>query len=72
MEAGRLWVERLRRNRCPSPSDGWMGFRAGFASITPNLAMLEESFQRLYRNVLSPLRVNMNIRKFYRMCLKTH
>jgi hypothetical protein len=69
MEDGRLWVERLRRNRVP-PSDGWMGFRYalipkltyGFASITPDLDKLEASFQRLYRNVLSPLRVNMNIR----------
>jgi hypothetical protein len=77
MEAGKLWVERLRRNRCP-PADGWMGFRYalipkltyGFASITPDLDMLEASFQHLYWNVLSPLRLNMNIRKFYRMAPK--
>jgi hypothetical protein len=77
MEKGRLWVERLWRNRCP-PGDAWMGFRYalmpqltyGFASITPDLQLLEDSFQRLYRNVLSPLRVNMNIRKFYRMAPK--
>jgi hypothetical protein len=61
MEAGRLWVERLRRNRVP-PSDGWMGFRYalipkltyGFASITPDLDKLEASFQRLYRTCYLP------------------
>ena len=26
MAAGHLWVERLRRNRCPA-ADGWLGFR---------------------------------------------
>ena len=77
MEVGHLWAERLRRNRCPA-ADGWLGFRYslipkctyGFAAITPDPDFLEESFQRLYRDVLSPLRVNMNIKKFYRMAPK--
>jgi hypothetical protein len=74
MKDGHLWAERLRRNR-PPPADGWMGFRYalmpsmtyGFSAITPDLDMLEKSFNKLYRDVLSPLRVNQNITKFYRM-----
>jgi hypothetical protein len=74
MKDGHLWAERLRRNR-PPPADGWMGFRYalmpsmtyGFSAITPDLEMLEKSFNKLYRDVLSPLRVNQNITKFYRM-----
>jgi hypothetical protein len=80
MDKGRLWVERLHRNRCPPEYYAWMEFRYalmpqltyGFASITPDLQLLEDSFQQLYlyRNVLSPLRVNMNIWKFYCMAPK--
>ena len=74
---GTLWVERLRRNRCP-PGDAWMGFRYalmpqltyGFAAITPDLEYLEKAFVDLYRNVLSPLKVNMNIKSFYRLAPK--
>jgi hypothetical protein len=52
-----------------------MGFRYalipsmtyGFALICPDLDRLEAEFQALYRNVLSPLCVNMNIMTFYRM-----
>lgn len=77
MGKGHLWAERLRRNRCP-PSDAWMGFRYslmptvtyGFAAITPPPELLETSFQKLYRNLLSPLRVNKNITTFYRMAPK--
>ena len=68
MAAGHLWVERLRRNRCPA-ADGWLGFRYslmpkvtyGFAAITVDPAELEKQFQSLYRDVLSPLCVNKNI-----------
>jgi hypothetical protein len=57
-----------------------MGFRYalipsltyGFAAICPKLDLLEDSFQALYRNVLSPLRVNMNIKTFYQMALKRY
>eukprot|EP00956_Cyclotella_meneghiniana_P044630 scaffold327138_cov103-Cyclotella_meneghiniana.AAC.1 len=74
---GTLWVERLRCNRCP-PGDAWMGFRYalmpqltyGFAAITPDLDYLEKAFVELYRNVLSPLKVNMNIKSFYRLAPK--
>jgi hypothetical protein len=74
MAEGHLWVERLRRNRCP-PGDGWLGFRYslipkvtyGFAAITIDPDLLEKSFQKLYREVLSPLKVNKNITRFYRM-----
>jgi hypothetical protein len=77
MEAGHLWVERLRHNRCPA-ADGWLGFRYslmpkmtyGFAAITIDHAELEAKFQALYRDVLSPLRVNKNIMRFYRMAPK--
>lgn len=77
MEKGHLWVERLRRNRCPA-ADGWLGFRYslmpkmtyGFAAITIPPDELEKSFQALYREVLSPLRVNKNITLFYRMAPK--
>ena len=77
MEVGHLWVERLRHNKCPA-ADGWLGFRYslipkvtyGFAAITIDPDVLESSFQRLYRDVLSPLRVNENITKFYRMAPK--
>jgi hypothetical protein len=77
MDKGKKWVERLCRNTCP-PADGWMGFRYalipsltyGFASICPDLDRFEAEFQALYRNVLSPLRVNMNIMTFYRMAPK--
>lgn len=76
-EAGKLWVERLRQNRC-APADGWVGFRYalipkmtyGFTTITPDLDKLEDSFQRLYQNVLSPFCLNMNIWKFYQMAPK--
>lgn len=79
MEKGKKWVERLRRSTCP-PADGWMGFRYalipsltyGFSAICPKLDLLEDSFQALYRNVLSPLRVNMNIKTFYRMAPKRY
>ena len=33
MEEGSLWVERLRRNRCPA-AEAWMGFRY---SLIPQL-----------------------------------
>ena len=77
MAKGKLWVERLRRNRCP-PSDGWMGFRYalwpsityGFAAITPDIDALNKAVQDLVRNVLSPLQVNKNIRTFYRVAPK--
>jgi hypothetical protein len=77
MEKGKLWVERLRRNRC-DPGDAWTGFRYalwpsltyGFAAITPDLDALDKAFQNLFRNVLSPLKVNMNIRTFYRVAPK--
>ena len=77
MAKGRLWVERLRRNRC-DPGDAWTGFRYalwpsltyGFAAITPDLNALEKAFQDLFRNVLSPLKVNKNIRTFYRVAPK--
>eukprot|EP00956_Cyclotella_meneghiniana_P034366 scaffold104037_cov45-Cyclotella_meneghiniana.AAC.3 len=77
MEVGHLWVERLRRNKCPA-ADGWLGFRYslipkvtyGFAAITIDPDALEHAFQKLYRDVLSPLRVNENITKFYRMAPK--
>eukprot|EP00956_Cyclotella_meneghiniana_P031352 scaffold82095_cov91-Cyclotella_meneghiniana.AAC.1 len=77
MEVGHLWVERLRRNKCPA-GDGWLGFRYslilkvtyGFAAINIDPDALEHSFQKLYRDVLSPLRVNENITKFYRMAPK--
>jgi hypothetical protein len=57
-----------------------MGFRYalipsltyGFAAICPNLDLLEESFQSLYRNVLSPLRVNMNIKTFHPIASKRY
>jgi hypothetical protein len=71
MAAGHLWVERLRRNRC-------LGFRYslmpkmtyGFAAITIDPSELEMKFQALYRDVLSPLCVNKNIMRFYRMAPK--
>jgi hypothetical protein len=52
MAEGHLWVECLRRNRCP-PGDAWMGFRYslipkvtyGFAVITIAPDLLEKSFQ---------------------------
>jgi hypothetical protein len=77
MEVGHLWVERLKRNRCPA-GDAWLGFRYslipkvtyGFAAIVVDPALLETSFQRLYREVLSPLKVNKNITRFYRMTPK--
>ena len=77
MQVGHLWVERLRWNKCPA-GDGWLGFRYslipkvtyGFAAITIDPDVLERSFQKLYRDVLSPLRVNENITKFYRMAPK--
>jgi hypothetical protein len=77
METGHLWVERLKRNRCPS-SDAWLGFRYalipqltyGFSAIVVDPSLLERSFQRLYREVLSPLKVNRNITLFYRMAPK--
>eukprot|EP00956_Cyclotella_meneghiniana_P032412 scaffold89146_cov64-Cyclotella_meneghiniana.AAC.3 len=77
MAAGHLWVKRLRRNRCPA-ADGWLGFRYsliptvtyGFAAITIDPTELEKQFQALYREVLSPLRVNKNIMRFYRMAPK--
>eukprot|EP00956_Cyclotella_meneghiniana_P043229 scaffold259317_cov96-Cyclotella_meneghiniana.AAC.3 len=77
MEVGHLWVERLRRNKCPA-ADGWLGFRYslipkvtyGFAAITIDPDVLESAFQWLYRDVQSPLRVNENITKFYRMAPK--
>jgi hypothetical protein len=77
MEKGKKWVVRLCRNKSP-PADGWMGLRYallpsmtyGFAAICPDLDMLEAEFQSLYRNVLSPLRVNMNIKPFYCMAPK--
>ena len=77
MEEGNLWVERLRRNRCPA-ADAWMGFRYsllpkltyGFSAITIDPSTLEASFQKLYREVLSPLRVNKNITRFFRMAPK--
>jgi hypothetical protein len=57
-----------------------MGFRYalipsltyGFAAICPKLDLLEDSFQALYRNVLSPLHLNMNIKTFYRMAPKRY
>jgi hypothetical protein len=77
MAAGHLWVERLHQNRCPA-ADGWLGFRYslmpkvtyGFAAITIDPAELEKQFQALYRDVLSPLRVNKNIMQFYCMAPK--
>jgi hypothetical protein len=77
MDEGHLWVERLRRNRCPA-ADGWLGFQYslipkvtyGFAAITVDPNILEKSFQKLYREVLSPLKVNKNITRFYRMAPK--
>ena len=77
MEDGQKWVARLRSHRCPA-ADAWMGFRYalmpsltyGFASITPDLSDLEKQFQDLYFKVLSPLRVNQHIMKFYRMAPK--
>jgi hypothetical protein len=77
MAEGHLWVERLRRNRCP-PSDAWLGFcyslipkvTYGFAAITVEPDVLEKSFQKLYPEVLSPLKVNKNIKLFYRMASK--
>lgn len=68
LEKGTLWVERLRRNKC-APGDAWMGYRYalmpkltyGFAAITPDPGLLEKQFVELYRNVLSPLKVNINI-----------
>lgn len=77
MDDGKKWIARLRSHRCP-PADGWMGFRYalmpkltyGFAAITPDLDTLEKSFQDLYYDVLSPLRVNQNITKYFRMAPK--
>jgi hypothetical protein len=77
MEKGKKWVEHLCWRTCP-PADGWMEFRYalipsltyGFASICPKLDLLEESFQSLYRNVLSPLQVNKTIKTFYYMAPK--
>ena len=74
---GMLWVERLRRNPCP-PGDAWMGFRYalmpkltyGFSAITPDPDALEKAFVDVYRKVLSPLKVNMNIKSFYRLAPK--
>jgi hypothetical protein len=68
MDAGHLWVERLRQNCCPA-ADSWLGFRYslmpkvtyGFTAITIDPAELEKQFQALYRDVLSPVRVNKNI-----------
>jgi hypothetical protein len=56
----------------------WTGFRYarwpslpyGFAAITPDIDALDKSFQALFRNVLSLLKVNMNIRTFYRITPK--
>lgn len=42
----------------------------GFAAITPDIASLDKAFQNLFRNILSPLKVNMNIRTFYRIAPK--
>jgi hypothetical protein len=77
MAKGKLWVERLHRNRCDA-GDAWTGFcyalwpflTYGFAAITPDIAALDKAFQNLFRNVLSPLKVNMNIRTFYRVAPK--
>ena len=77
METGHLWVAWLRRNKCP-PADGWLSFRYslipkvtyGFAAIAVDPDVLESSFQKLYRDVLSPLRVNEKITKFYLMAPK--
>ena len=75
MTAGHLWVARLRSNKWCPPADGWLGFRYslipqltyGFSAITPDISSLEASFHKLYRDVLSPLRVNWNISRFFRM-----
>ena len=72
MAKGKLWVERLRQNRC-DPGDAWTGFcyalwpsmTYGFAAIIPNIDALDKAFQELFLNVLSPLKVNKNISKFY-------
>jgi hypothetical protein len=40
------------------------------AAITPDIAALDKAFQNLFRNILSPLKVNMNIRTFYRVAPK--
>jgi hypothetical protein len=73
MAAGHLWVEHLRRNRCPAVN-GWLGFWYSLVPkvtyITVDPAELEKQFQALYRDVLSPLRVNKNIMRFYRMAPK--
>lgn len=77
MVAGHLWVKRLHCNRCLA-ANGWMGFwyslvpkvTYGFAVITVNPDKLECSFHHLYRDVLSPLRVNKNITRFYCMVPK--
>ena len=74
METGHLWVERLRRNKCPSV-DGWLGFRYslipkvtyGFAAIAVDPDVLESSFQKLYRDVwnrYSCLRSRSLLRRF--------
>lgn len=42
----------------------------GFSAITVDPCVLEASFQKLYRDVLSPLRVNRNITRFFRMAPK--
>ena len=76
---GARWADRLRSNRCP-PADGWMGFRHalipkltyGFSAITPDPSELEEGFQELYFKLLSPLRVNCRISKFFRMAPKRY
>ena len=79
LSEGALWAARLRSSRCP-PADGWMGFRYalmpkltyGFPSISPDPEYLEKSFQKLYFDLLSPLRVNCRIAKFFRMAPKRY
>jgi hypothetical protein len=77
MAKGKLWVERLCRNRC-DPGNAWIGFRYalwpsmtyGFAAITLDINALDKAFQELFQNILSPHKVNKNIRTFYSIALK--